>query len=113
VIQPPLEPGRFWRLSAAGAVAFAGVWSAAALAGLTSRDFLPAPWDVLQRFAQLLVEPGGKGLRRRVAAGGGQQRIGRGQESRIDRVDVHRSLPISSALSAIERAMASARTFAS
>ncbi|WP_298829751.1 ABC transporter permease [uncultured Piscinibacter sp.] len=57
MIAPPLPAARFWRLSAAGALSFLGVWSAAALAGLTSREFLPAPWDVLARFAQLLAQP--------------------------------------------------------
>jgi NitT/TauT family transport system permease protein len=57
MIAPPLPAPRFWRLSIAGAASFIGLWSALALAGITSRDFLPAPWDVLLRFAQLLVEP--------------------------------------------------------
>jgi len=57
MIEPPLPAARFWRLSAAGALSFLGVWSVAALAGLTSREFLPAPWDVEARFARLLVEP--------------------------------------------------------
>jgi ABC-type nitrate/sulfonate/bicarbonate transport system permease component len=57
VIQPPLPAPQFWRLTAAGAIGFAGLWSIAALSGMTSRDFLPAPWDVLARFAQLVAEP--------------------------------------------------------
>ena len=57
MLQPPLAPARFWRLSVAGAAGFLALWSLAALAGLTSRDFLPAPWDVVARFAQLAVEP--------------------------------------------------------
>lgn len=47
----------FWRLTAAGAASFLVVWSVAALSGITQRDFLPAPWDVLRRFAELLVRP--------------------------------------------------------
>ncbi len=57
MLQPPLPAARFWQLSATGALSFLGLWSAAALAGLTSREFLPAPWDVLLRFARLVVEP--------------------------------------------------------
>ena len=57
MLQPKLEPGRFWALTAAGAAGFFALWSAAAMAGLTSREFLPAPWDVVVRFAELVVEP--------------------------------------------------------
>jgi ABC-type nitrate/sulfonate/bicarbonate transport system permease component len=57
MLQPPLPSAQFWRLSAIGALGFAAFWSLAALSGLTSRDFLPAPWDVAARFAQLVVEP--------------------------------------------------------
>jgi NitT/TauT family transport system permease protein len=57
VIEPPLPAQRFWALTAAGALGFAALWSAVALAGLTSREFLPAPWDVATRFAHLLSEP--------------------------------------------------------
>jgi NitT/TauT family transport system permease protein len=57
VIQPPLPAAQFWRLTAAGALGFAALWSAVALAGITTRDFLPAPWDVAVRFAQLVAEP--------------------------------------------------------
>jgi NitT/TauT family transport system permease protein len=57
VIAAPVPAGRFWALSAAGALGFLAVWSVAALSGITSRAFLPAPWDVLWRFAELLVRP--------------------------------------------------------
>ncbi len=57
MLAPQLEPGRFWTLTAAGGASFFLFWSAAALSGLTSREFLPAPWDVAARFAQLVVEP--------------------------------------------------------
>lgn len=52
-----LPAPQFWRLTLAGALAFIGLWSALALAGLTSRAFLPAPWDVALRFGELLVQP--------------------------------------------------------
>ena len=57
MLEPKLEPRRFWALSMAGAAAFVGLWTLAALAGLTSRTFLPTPWDVLLRLVQLTVEP--------------------------------------------------------
>jgi NitT/TauT family transport system permease protein len=57
MLGPRLEPARLWGLTAAGAASFFLFWSAAALAGITSREFLPAPWDVAARFARLVVEP--------------------------------------------------------
>ena len=57
MLQPKLEPGRFLALTALGGASFLALWSAAAMAGLTSREFLPAPWDVVARFAQLVVNP--------------------------------------------------------
>jgi len=57
MLQPPLEPARFWRLSAAGAASFLAIWTLAAVSGITSRDFLPTPWDVVERFGQLLTTP--------------------------------------------------------
>jgi NitT/TauT family transport system permease protein len=57
MLQARLAPAHAAALSAAGAAAFLGLWSATALSGITSRDFLPAPWDVARRFANLLVEP--------------------------------------------------------
>jgi NitT/TauT family transport system permease protein len=57
MLQPKLEARSFWTLTIAGVVALFGVWSVAALSGITSRTFLPAPWDVLARLARLTVEP--------------------------------------------------------
>jgi NitT/TauT family transport system permease protein len=57
MLAPPLSPARFWSLSAAGAATFIAVWTFSALAGFTSRDFLPTPWDVVERFAQLISTP--------------------------------------------------------
>jgi len=57
MIGPRLAPSTFWALTAAGAATLLGVWSVAALSGITSRTFLPAPWDVLARFVQLTIEP--------------------------------------------------------
>ena len=57
MLQPRLDAGRFFALTALGGLSFLALWSAAAMAGLTSREFLPAPWDVVARFARLVVEP--------------------------------------------------------
>jgi ABC-type nitrate/sulfonate/bicarbonate transport system permease component len=57
MIGPRLETSQFWRLSIAGTVGFFALWTLAALAGLTSRTFLPTPWDVVLRLGQLIVEP--------------------------------------------------------
>ena len=57
MLEPKLQARSFWTLTVTGAVALFGAWSLAALAGITSRTFLPTPWDVLARLAQLTVEP--------------------------------------------------------
>ena len=57
MIGPPLPASRFWTLTATGTLVFFAGWSIVASLGITSRAFLPAPWDVAERFAQLLVEP--------------------------------------------------------
>ena len=57
MLQPRLATNRWLQLSAIGAIGFLAVWTSAALSGLTSRDFLPTPWDVLQRFMHLVREP--------------------------------------------------------
>lgn len=57
MIGPPLPRRELLRLSALGALAFVALWSLAALSGITARQFLPAPWEVVARFAQLLAEP--------------------------------------------------------
>ena len=57
MIGPPLPAHRFWGLTAAGTAVFLGVWTLAALSGITSRNFLPTPADVVVRFGELLVTP--------------------------------------------------------
>ncbi|MEY2801601.1 MAG: hypothetical protein RL513_1186 [Pseudomonadota bacterium] len=57
MIAAPLPATQFWRLTLIGAFSFLAVWTLAVYAGLTSRAFLPAPWDVVNRFVQLLVQP--------------------------------------------------------
>ena len=57
MLEPPLSPARFWILTVLGAAGFIVLWSAAALSGMTTRAFLPAPWDVVARFAELVVRP--------------------------------------------------------
>lgn len=57
MIGPALPRAAFWRLTAMGAAGALLVWTAAALSGITPRQFLPTPWEVLARLAQLSVEP--------------------------------------------------------
>ncbi len=57
MIQARLPGAQVAVLTLLGAAGFLTLWSAMALSGITSRDFLPAPWDVVARFAQLVVEP--------------------------------------------------------
>lgn len=57
MLQPPLSRARQATLGSLGFAGFLVLWSAAALSGLTSPEFLPAPWDVVERFAHLLVTP--------------------------------------------------------
>jgi NitT/TauT family transport system permease protein len=44
-------------LGTVGLAAFFVVWSLASLAGLASRQFLPPPWSVAEKFVQLTHEP--------------------------------------------------------
>ena len=46
-----------WALSAAGAAAFFGVWTLAALSGLTQPQFLPTPLAVAEKFVELTSQP--------------------------------------------------------
>ena len=57
MIGAPLARRDWLRLTTAGAVGFVLLWSLAALSGITSRQFLPAPWEVVARVAQLIVAP--------------------------------------------------------
>jgi NitT/TauT family transport system permease protein len=57
MLQPRLPHRQQLLLTCIGSAAFVLLWSAAALSGLTTRAFLPAPWDVVLRLAQLMAEP--------------------------------------------------------
>ena len=57
MLEARLQPAQVTKLSLIGSASFLLLWSLAALSGITSRAFLPAPWDVLSRFAQLVIEP--------------------------------------------------------
>lgn len=57
MLQPPLSRPRRIILAALGLGGFLAMWSLAAVSGLTSRQFLPTPWNVVARFLQLLVTP--------------------------------------------------------
>ncbi len=52
-----LSWSRWFALSAAGFVAFFGVWWAAAASGLVAPQFLPTPLAVLEKFVQLTQTP--------------------------------------------------------
>lgn len=45
----------FWGL--AGLAIFCGIWVLLSASGVVPQQFLPAPWSVVSRFAQLLVTP--------------------------------------------------------
>jgi NitT/TauT family transport system permease protein len=57
MIAPRLPTARLATLTLIGSAGFLAIWTIAALAGLTSREFLPTPWDVIVRFAHLVIEP--------------------------------------------------------
>ncbi len=57
MIGPPLPRRELVRLTAAGAAGFLALWTLASLSGITPRQFLPAPCEVLARLGQLIVEP--------------------------------------------------------
>lgn len=57
MLQPRLAPARWATLTTTGLLAFLLLWSGVALSGLTSRTFLPTPWDVAGRFAELVAQP--------------------------------------------------------
>jgi NitT/TauT family transport system permease protein len=57
MLGPALPRDEFWKLTTLGAVGALAVWTAASLSGISPRQFLPAPWEVLARLAQLVVEP--------------------------------------------------------
>lgn len=44
-------------LSGAGLATFLGVWTLVALSGLVAPQFLPTPWAVVQKFAELTQQP--------------------------------------------------------
>ena len=53
----PLPRREFLWLSAAGFAGFFGLWALVAASGLVPRQFLPAPWAVLERFWELTNTP--------------------------------------------------------
>jgi NitT/TauT family transport system permease protein len=56
-------------LGLAGLAIFFAVWSAASLGGLVSRQFLPPPWSVAKKFAELTRDPfSGYTLQRHLAS---------------------------------------------
>lgn len=53
----PLGAKEFWALSACGLACFFGIWSIVAVSGLMPKQFIPAPWEVVMKFAQLTQAP--------------------------------------------------------
>lgn len=51
------RPAEFWLLSAAGLASLFVFWSALAASGVVPAQFLPAPWAVAERFAELTQTP--------------------------------------------------------
>jgi NitT/TauT family transport system permease protein len=51
------SPTPRWALSVIGVAAFFGVWTLAALSGLTQPQFLPTPLEVLAKFTELTSQP--------------------------------------------------------
>lgn len=49
-----IAPARRSMLGALGLVGFFGLWAAVAASGFVGKDFLPGPWEVVIRFAQLI-----------------------------------------------------------
>ncbi|MDQ6639717.1 MAG: ABC transporter permease [Pseudomonadota bacterium] len=56
-IDAPLSRRAFWSLGVIGLATFFALWSVAALGGLTSRQFLPAPWQVVATLLRLSEQP--------------------------------------------------------
>jgi NitT/TauT family transport system permease protein len=52
-----LSRGEIATLGIAGFAIFFAIWSVASLAGLASRQFLPPPWSVAEKFVELTREP--------------------------------------------------------
>jgi len=52
-----LSRGEIATLGIAGLAIFFAIWSVASLAGLASRQFLPPPWSVAEKFVELTREP--------------------------------------------------------
>jgi len=57
MIAPPLPPQKFWLLTAIGALGFLGLWSGIAASGWVQRAFLPTPWEIVARMADLTRDP--------------------------------------------------------
>jgi NitT/TauT family transport system permease protein len=49
--------GQFWALTALGFATLFGFWSAVAMSGAVSAQFLPTPWAVVERIAELTTKP--------------------------------------------------------
>jgi ABC-type nitrate/sulfonate/bicarbonate transport system permease component len=57
ILSARLSTSRLATLTFIGAASFVLLWSGVAVYGVTQRAFLPTPWEVVARFANLVVEP--------------------------------------------------------
>ena len=57
MLAPPLSPQKSWLLTGIGALGFVGIWSGIAASGWVPRAFLPTPWEIVVRMAQLTRDP--------------------------------------------------------
>lgn len=57
MLQPPLPAQKFWLLTTVGTLGFLGLWTATAVSGWVPRAFLPTPWEILLRIAELTRDP--------------------------------------------------------
>ena len=57
MLGPALPRHEFWKLTLVGSTGALLLWSAASLSGISPRQFLPAPWEVVARLVELTLEP--------------------------------------------------------
>lgn len=53
----PLTLAETWAWGVLGLALFLGLWTGLTVTGIVPRQFLPTPWDVVQRAMQLMVSP--------------------------------------------------------
>lgn len=75
----PIDPRESALLAVTGFLAFLALWSGVALSGFVPKLFLPAPWEVVERFVRLLTNTfAGATLPEHLAASFGRYAMGFG-----------------------------------